>query len=229
MVEEDIVTEEPEEDESGVIVVCGEGLLLLVLLLLAVIGGVLLDVTLMTCRSSEEPEEKVGEEDEEDVETTGVTVSPAGRGDGPWFGLRGGGDGDDAGLSKQITWGLTDPEDGGEKAAPPLLPPAVVNNPPVPLDEEERDFLKTSRFPGSTSPTHQESFDLVPSEPCGVVFPAVPVADAVETGTEDEPLLGRLAGGGESSSSSSLSVSVIISGSADFFLLFTSSTMGASS
>lgn len=27
----------------------------------------------------------------------------------------------------------------------------------------DRDFLKTSRFPGSTSPTHQESLDLVPS------------------------------------------------------------------
>lgn len=41
------------------------------------------------------------------------------------------------------------------------------------------------------------------------------------------PLAGRLAGGGSVSSSSSLSVRVIISGSADFFLLLTSSTIGA--
>lgn len=76
-------------------------------------------------------------EDEED--TTGVTETPAGNGDEPWFGLRGGGEGEEAGLSKQIIWGLTDPEEGGEKAGPPLLPPAGVSSPLVPLDEAVRE------------------------------------------------------------------------------------------
>lgn len=171
----------------------------------------------------------VGVEDEDD--TTGVTETPAGNGDEPWVGLRGGGEGEEAGLSKQIIWGLTDPEEGGEKAGPPLLPPAGVSSPLVPLDEDERDFLKTSRLPGSTSPTHQESFDLVPSEPCGVVLPAAPDPEAPE---EEEaelwPVLERLEGGGAVSSSlSSLSERVMISGSTAFFLVLTSSTMAASS
>lgn len=89
-------------------------------------------------------EVEVGVEDEED--TTGVTETPAGNGDEPWLGLRGGGEGEEAGLSKQIIWGLTDPEEGGEKAGPPLLPPAGVSSPLVPLDEavwERKDLQYT--------------------------------------------------------------------------------------
>lgn len=225
-----MVADELVVEGTGVMVACGTGLLLLLLLLLAVTGGVLLEVTLITCRTSLCPEAKeVLEDVTAGVETTGVTEIPAGRGEGPWLGLRRGGEGDDAGLSKQITWGLTDPEEGGENVVPLLPPPAGVSNPPVPFKEQERDFLKTRRFPGSTSPTHQESFDLVPSEPCGVVLPGAAVLEAGVGGAGVVwPLAGRLAGGGSVSSSSSLSVRVIISGSADFFLLLTSSTIGAS-
>lgn len=72
---------------------------------------------------------------EEADDTTGVTEIPVGSGDESWLGLRGGGEGEEAGLSKQMIWGLTDPDEGGEKAGPPLLPPAGVRSPLVPLEE----------------------------------------------------------------------------------------------
>lgn len=132
----DMVADELVVEGTGVMVACGTGLLLLLLLLLAVTGGVLLEVTLITCRTSLCPEAKeVLEDVTAGVETTGVTEMPAGRGEGPWLGLRRGGEGDDAGLSKQITWGLTDPEEGGENVVPLLPPPAGVSNPPVPFKE----------------------------------------------------------------------------------------------
>ena len=66
-------------------------------------------------------------------------------------------------------------------------------------------------------------------EPWGVVLPAAADPEAPEEEeAELEPVLERLDGGGAmSSSSSSVSERVMISGSMAFFLLLTSSTMGA--
>lgn len=97
------------------------------------------EVTLMTCRTSVGVEVGVVGE----AETIGVTEIPEDTGDESWLGLRGDGEGEEAGLSKQIIWGLTDPEEGGEKAAPPPLPPAGVSSPLVPLEEAVQGKLFT--------------------------------------------------------------------------------------
>lgn len=137
-----MVGNSPGEVVIGVIVVWGVGLLLvlLLLLLLTVTGGVLRGVTVTNgLISLDVVGVKVGDTDD-GVDTTGVTVNPAaeGNGEGPGFGLLGGGDGEEVGLSKHITWGLTDPDDGGENVVPlPAPPPAGVNKPPVPLDEPD--------------------------------------------------------------------------------------------
>ena len=58
----------------------------------------------------------------------GVTLINGGEGARAGF-LRVGGEGDDVGLSRQITWGLTDPEDGGETAL--LTPKADPFDEPI--------------------------------------------------------------------------------------------------